>query len=91
MSKKKKIIVGTNGIEIRLHNRRICVVEYPERSSFVFETVTYDKGNAHTPATIHNTLGPDVRITTMLLTEESLRALAQGLNNYFAQKEFIKP
>ncbi len=78
-----KIVVRKNGVTVKMHNRRLQIVESME--DFVLQFKTLDKVEPDKPACLHQSHG-NVRLTTIKISHEGMQALVKAYFEYMISK-----
>ncbi len=78
-----KIVVRKNGAMVKMHNKRLQIVE--SMDDFVLQFKTLDKVEPDKPACIHQSHG-NVRLTTIKISQEGMEGLIKAYIEYMISK-----
>ena len=81
----KKIEICSNGAIVKLHNRKVFVIEVED--GFVVEfVIATTKEEASIPASIHKVYKNKVRLTGLKLNKDTMHALCLAYSKYLKSK-----
>jgi hypothetical protein len=87
MAKENKITLFNNGVQTRLHNRKITLIQ--KEDDFILEFLFADE-QANEPACEHSCLKGKVRMTKIKLSNEALEAMLFSYMEFKKNKKYKK-
>jgi hypothetical protein len=85
--KETTITFGANGFEFRAKNKRVRVIELPDKGGFTLQFAHYIGENKITAIT-ENVRG--IALTKIDISEETILAICQGIFHMMTEREMSK-